>query len=323
MKIDVATFGSATRDIFIRADSEILEDESFLTGKGVCFPLGSKVNVQDIFFTTGGGGTNSAVTFSKQGFKTAYLGKTGDDSAGNDILKVLKEKGVSVEGIKKTKDHKTNFSVVLDVKNKDRTILVYRGAAEEISFQDLPKKIKAKWFYLAPFTGKSLDAFYQIIKTAKDKDIKTAVNPSESQLKDKRFKDYLKMIDVLIVNQEEAAIFTGIDYDKEEQIFEKIDLIFDGIFVMTKGPQGLTVSDNENIFRVFSTPKKKVVDRTGAGDSFGSGFVSGLISGKSIEEAIGLGIGNATGCLGEKGAKNGLLEKGDSYEKMDVKITKK
>jgi len=64
------------------------------------------------------------------------------------------------------------------------------------------------------------------------------------------------------------------------------------------------------------------VDRTGAGDAFGSGFVSALIKGASLDEALQLGSANATGVLGEWGANEGLLEAGDDvykYGKLDIK----
>lgn len=323
MKIDVVTFGSATRDIFLRADSQIFKSDDFSTGEGVCFPLGSKVNVNDLFFTTGGGGTNTAVTFTRQGFKTAYIGRIGKDSAGDEILKVLKNKGVITEFVKKSGKNRTNFSVVLSVEDKDRTILVYRGASGEVKMEDIPEKMEADWFYISPFSKEAVDAFYEIVEKGKKMNVNLAVNPSKSQLEDEQFIEKINEIDILIVNKEEAAILTDIDYRKEEEIFQKIDQLFRGIFVMTKGPQGLTVSDDEKIYKVNSTPEEKVIDRTGAGDSFGSGFVSALIQKKSIEEAIQLGVSNATGCLTAKGAKNGLLAKGEKYQEVPIKITKK
>lgn len=321
-KIDVATFGSATRDAFIRSEGQVIQSDEFTTHKGLCFPLGSKVSVSDLFFTVGGGGTNTAVTFAKQGLKTAYIGKVGKDLAGRDVINVLDGFGVETEFIQTTMERRTNFSVVLDAEKEDRTILVYRGASNTLKPQEIPTSLKADWFYLAPFPKSSEDTFHKIIDLAKRKASKVAINPSKGQLKSKKFIDRINDFDVLLVNQEEASILTGIDYEKEGQIFEKIDSLFRGIFVMTKGPDGLTVSDDENIYKVDTTPKKEVADRTGAGDSFGSGFVSGLVKGFSIEEAIQLGVANATNCLTEKGAKNGLLKERDSYEKVEVKIEK-
>ena len=48
--------------------------------------LGSKIDVEDIIFTSGGGGTNTAATFAKQGFKTAFCGAIGVDISGLEIV---------------------------------------------------------------------------------------------------------------------------------------------------------------------------------------------------------------------------------------------
>ncbi len=323
IKIDVATFGSATKDVFLRSDNQVIDSDQFTTGKGLCFPLGSKVSVSDLFFTVGGGGTNVAATFSRQGLKTAYIGKVGKDLAGRDVISALEGFEIITDYVQTTMEKRTNFSVVLDVEDEDRTILVYRGASNTLKPQEVPTDIQTDWFYLAPFPKSSADTFHKIIDLAKKKDIKVAVNPSKGQLKNERFINRINDFDVLLVNKEEASTFTGIDYSKEDKIFDKIDDIFRGIFVMTKGPAGLVVADDERLYKVESTPEKKVADRTGAGDSFGAGLVSGLIKGMDLTGAIQLGVGNATNCLTERGAKHGLLKEGDYYEKVNVKITEK
>ncbi len=320
MKIDVATFGSATRDVFLRSQSRIIDSDEFTTGKGVCFPLGSKVSVSDLFFTVGGGGTNVAATFARQGLETAYVGKVGKDLAGRDVINTLDSFGIITDYVRTTMEKRTNFSVVIDSEDEDRTILVYRGASSTLKPQEIPTDLKPKWFYIAPFPKSSFQTFHKIIDRAKRDNIKVAVNPSKSQLKNEKFLSRINDFRVLLVNQEEASILTGIPYREEKNIFEKVDEIFGGIFVMTRGPNGLIVSDDERLYEVNSVPDKPIVDRTGAGDSFGSGFVTGLIRDFDLVEAIRLGVANATNCLTEKGAKNGILKKGDSYEKVQVKI---
>jgi sugar/nucleoside kinase (ribokinase family) len=84
----IITFGSATWDAFSELrdkDYKIIESENFLTGKGLCFSLGSKIIIDELNFFSGGGGTNSAATFSRQGFETAYVGKVGNDDQGKII----------------------------------------------------------------------------------------------------------------------------------------------------------------------------------------------------------------------------------------------
>ena len=88
---------------------------------------------------------------------------------------------------------------------------------------------------------------------------------------------------------------------------------------MTKGPKGVVASGGKYLYRA-GVPKSKVIDRTGAGDSFASGFITGFIKKRgNVEYAIQLGTANATSCLRKWGAKQGLLEKGEKFEKVKVK----
>ena len=319
--LDIITFGSATFDIFLKPKKfQIEKDKNFITGKGVCFNLGSKVDVEKMSFSSGGGGTNTAATFSKQGFKTAYCGIVGNDISGKEIIRELKELGINTDFISQTKKRPTNLSVIL-VSGKDRTILVYRGASEIFSKNNVPrKKIRSKWFYLAPLAGMLCNISEDIVNFAYKNKIKTAFNPGNSQLSlpPKTIKRILKKIDILILNQEEASFLTKISYQKEKEIFKKIDELCPGIAIMTKGRDGVVVSDGKYLYKA-KAPNVKVVDGTGAGDAFGSGFVTGFIkSGGNIKSAIQLGTANGISCIKSIGAKAGLLAAKNKFLKVKV-----
>ena len=320
---DVITFGSATWDIFLDLEKpHFIKSKKFITNKGICFNLGSKRDVSDIGFASGGGGTNTAVSFKKQGLKVAYCGAVGDDISGNEVINRLEKSGVDCSLVFKNKLKPTNHSVILDSgSNKDRTILAYRGASEVLDRKDIPwSKLKARWFYLAPLSGKLANITKDIVDFAKINGIKVAFNPSNSQLILKDLRKIVDKVDVLLINQEEASVLTEIPFKKEIKIFKTIDKMCPGITIMTKGSDGVVVSDGNYLYRA-KPGKIKIVDRTGAGDSFGSGFVSGLIRFENnIEEAIQLGIANANSCLQKQGAKNGLLGKEAKFKK--AKVTK-
>ncbi|MFH1656770.1 MAG: carbohydrate kinase family protein [Candidatus Nealsonbacteria bacterium] len=319
---DIITFGSATWDIFMKTDKfQVVKNKSFITGKGLCLSLGSKINIDQIAFSSGGGGTNSAVTFANQGFKTAYSGMVGNDIGGDKIIDELKGNNVDTKFIVKTSIKSTNHSVVLSDKGK-RTILVYRGASELLSKRDIQwNKLKTKWFYLAPLSGMLAGFSKDIVDFAHKNKIKVAFNPGTTQLSlsSKILKEILEKVDILILNQEEASLLTGIPFEKEKEIFKKIDQICPGIAIMTKGNNGVVVSDGKNIYKAKPL-KIKVVDETGAGDSFSAGFVTGFInSGGDIESAIQFGIANANACLSGLGSKSNLLKKGDKFAKISIK----
>ena len=321
---DIITFGSAAQDIHVKSRAfKILKNEKdFATGEGICLALGSKIDVEDIIYTTGGGGTNVAATFVKQGLKTAFCGAVGVDVAALEIIRELKHFGIDTKFIVKKKDKHTNHSVIISSEGTDRTILVYRGASDMLTKDDiLWKKLKAKWIYLAPLGGLLCDTFGEIVDFAHENGIKIAVNPSKQQLSlpEEQLNNILGKVDMLFVNQEEASTLTKIPFEQENEIFKKIDGICHGIAIMTKGGEGVTVSDGKYLYSAMPNPNRKVVDTTGAGDSFASGFLAEYIKHDGdIEKAIQFGLANSEGNLSQVGAKTGLLSKDAEFARVPV-----
>ena len=323
---DVVTFGSATRDIFVRSkEFKIIKSLEFTTGKALAVEAGGKIYIEELVFATGGGGTNSAATFALQQLKTAYVGLVGNDPGGLEIFRELNDLGVDCNFIKITERAKTPYSIILSVPEKERSILVYEGASHLLSLADIPfGQIKqSKWFYLSGLSGESSKVFEPIINFAAANKIKLAVNPGHDQLTNNLdiLKKLLNKIDILLVNQEEASLITGVDFKNETELFKKFDELVPGIAVMSKGKEGVAVSDGQQVY-LAGIPQSGYVDRTGSGDAFGSGFVSVIIHGGSIAEAIQFGTANATGTIQRLGAKSGLLKKGDfgPWEKVRVEI---
>jgi len=102
---------------------------------------------------------------------------------------------------------------------------------------------------------------------------------------------------------------------KEKLIFKKLDQWIKGIVVMTKGRNGVSVSNGKYLFQMPAFDRKisqHPKDLTGAGDAFTAGFVSVFIrrknsEEKTIEEAIQTGSINASSVIKYIGAKQGIL----------------
>lgn len=328
---DIITFGSAAQDINVKSKSFriIKNGDDFATGEGICLPLGSKIDVEDIVFSSGGGGTNTAATFAKQGFKTAFCGAIGVDIAGLEIVRELKHLHIDTRFVVKKKEKHTNQSVIISgaattaVAGGDRTILVYRGASDILDKKDIQwKKIKkTKWFYLAPLAGSLCNIFEDIVSFAKENNIKVAVNPSKQQLSlpPDQLKKVFQKVDILFLNQEEASFLTKIPFSDEHDIFKKIDEICPGIAVMTKGGSGVVASDGKYLYSALPDPNRKIIDTTGAGDSFAAGFLSDYMRyNGDIEKAMQMGIANSEANLSEVGAKTGLLDKNSNFNRVKV-----
>ena len=321
---DIITFGSATRDIMVRPKNvtSLKYEKKGPSGQSICFPLGSKIDIEEMQLNTGGGGTNTAATFSKQGFKTAFYGMVGKDVSGQELINELKSLKIYSKFVAMTDKKPTNHSIVILGNAQDRTILSYRGAAELLSGKEIFwNKLKTKWIYLAPLTGLLCDTFEDIVNFAHKNNIKIVVNPGIAQLSlpKEKLENIFKKIDVVFLNQEEASFLTKVPLENEKEIFKKMDEICPGVVVMTKGADGVVVSDGKYLYSAKPSENRKIIDTTGAGDSFASGFISDFIRcNGNIEKAIQLGMANSEGCLSEVGAKNGLLKKGQAFEGVEV-----
>lgn len=334
---DVITIGTATRDVFLTSpffktlnDPEHLKKIGFPTGRATCFSFGGKIEVNEPVFTTGGGATNAATTFSRQGYKTATILKLGNDLSSREIANELHNEGVEVISFSRHKTKGAGYSTILLASSGERTILTYRGAGDDLGEDEkIPfEKIKSQWAYIVP-GAIDYDVINNFVNHFSKNKTLIAMNPSKYYLKlgTKILKPILDKINVIIVNREEASYLTGVDYSDEKGIFKKFDELVKGIAVMTEGKKGSLVSDGKNIYKAGIFPEQKTVDRTGAGDAFGSGFVAGLarqlttnnlqlttLKPEHIEYAIRLGSANATSVVEHIGAKKGILTKND-FEK--------
>src|SRR3989344_5548358 len=95
---DVITVGSSTVDVF--AKTEFMEEIKIMNKKEVtnllAYPIGSKILVNELIFSTGGGGTNTAVSLARLGNKVAWLGVLGNDENANFIVNDLSKEKVDI-----------------------------------------------------------------------------------------------------------------------------------------------------------------------------------------------------------------------------------
>ncbi|MFZ5954877.1 MAG: carbohydrate kinase family protein [Nanoarchaeota archaeon] len=291
---DVITFGSAVIDIFV--DTDVSEKKNFIS-----YPVGSKILIKDLKFDIGGGGTNTAVAFARLGLKTGYIGKLGRDENAYEVLRLLKKEHIKFLG---TQEGITGHSIILDSKGGERTILTYKGANDNLELKDINlKKVKTKWLYYSSLLEKSFEAQKRLAEILTKKNVKLAFNPSEYLIKEKNLSSLLKITEILILNKDEAKLLT-----KENDLFLGLQRLGPKIIVITDKDKLIESYDSYSNKKYFLKPHKiKVVERTGAGDAFASGFVAGQIVGKTIPESLGLGLKESESVIRYFGAKNNLL----------------
>lgn len=319
---DVVAIGSATRDAFFEGDFPLVKWPKTESGKAYLLPFGEKLEVKKVSFTIGGNAANASVTFARQEFKTACVAETGNDVSGEEIRRRLKKEKIETKFIACDPQIPTSYSVLL-LEKGERTILNYRGAGGGLRVQDVNlKNLSARWWYLS-LAGKSDAMLKPLLEFADEKGIAVAFNPTGYHIKHKRSEilSSLGRLSFLVLNEEEAALLTGTSFKNERAVFKKLNGLTSGILAVTDGKNGVTVSDGNLIYKAGIFKEKKLADRTGAGDAFGSGFVAGLlqrgltkkniVSAKpdDIFYAIRLASANATSVVEKIGATEGTLTK--------------
>jgi len=285
------------------------------------------MKIKDTYFAMGGCGTNAAVTFARQELKVAYLGLIGKDLFGKTVRDELSAQGVSPDLLIETDNYPTAFSVILSIPEIGRSILKKLGACHQMTDQDIPfGKIDAKWIYAGSLSGQAYKVLDKLVDFAVENKIKILASPvGQSQLGEglERTRNLLDKINILIVNQEEAARLTQVDFEHQDEMLKKLEEWVNGIVVITKGPKGVIVSDKKYRYSA-GIPESDLVDRTGSGDAFTSAFLAGYMEKEDIVHAIQLATANATSVLQKMGAANGLLKKGQwgPWQKVEVKKEK-
>jgi len=321
---DVITVGSAMIDIFAKT-----EFSKTLKSKGkdfMAYPVGSKILIDELIFTTGGGGTNTAVSLARLGHKVAFLGKIGSKDDSQRIIDELRKEKVDTSLIVQSSKNITGHSIILDSIKHDRTILTFRGSNSSLKFNEINiKKLKTKWFYFSSMMKESFKTLEKLSVYAKKKDIKIVLNLSPYLVRKgpKVLRKLLNNTNILILNKEEASILAG--KNKVNILLQKLHKLGPEIVAVSDGKHGVYVFDGSYVY--YGKPNKiKVIETTGAGDAFASSFLSGIIRKNDIEFAMRLGMTNAESVIQYHGAKNKLLKYNEALKimnKRSIKVTKR
>ena len=318
VNVKILTFGAATQDIFLTGKALHARRDVRSRDYVEQFPLGAKIELEDVYFDTGGGATNAAVTFARQGLEVGYIGKIGHDPAGGEVIRALRREGVATDRVVYDSRLGTGVGIMMVAPNGERTVLVYRGPSHNFKAKDVAiRTLEADWFYISSLAG-NLDLLGKLLKHANNHGIQVALDPGQGELTQaKKLRPLLPLVTVLKANAEELAMLFGGD-DLRDTVVRAADTC--PYVVGTNGAAGSYAAAAGKLYQAGQYQKVKVVDRTGAGDAFGSGFVSALAKGLPMEDALTLGSANASAVVAQMGAKTGIL-KTQRVKRMKLKVT--
>ena len=299
-KYSVAAIGNAMLDLVCEVPDQFLSQEGISKG---AMNLVSRERsnyilklVRPIKETAGGSAANTISTLAKLGLKTGYIGKIADDPKGKVFKKDLLDNSIfyNTKFLDESYTEATGKCIVLITPDKERTMNTYLGATEFLTAIDIDEELiaQSEWLYLEGyrFDGqKSKEAFYKAIEIARKNKTKIAITLSDSFCVDRHRSDFKYLLsesaDMVFCNEDELKSLYEIQDIQKAQEF-----IADSISCLacTCAERGAYLFHGKSV-RKIATTKVSVVDTTGAGDSFASGFLYGLSKNFTFDKCATIG----------------------------------
>ncbi len=302
---DIITIGDTTTDIFLALDEKSSLCSVDKKKMELKFNYTGKIPVKGLHRVIGGGNaSNHAFGAARMGLRAAIYTIIGDDDAGEAVKNKLKKEKISTKYVETDKSNGTNLSVVIDYAG-DRTIMSYH--AERV--YKLPNFSRTKWIYFSSIRGNHESFNEQISVYVKSKKIKLGFNPGSLQMElgADKLKPIFSAAEVVFVNKQEAKRLTK-ETDNVKILLKEMKKIGPAIVVITDGKNGSYCYDGKKMYYI-GVMNLLIVENTGAGDAYASGFVAALINNYPIQEAMRWGVANAACVMSTAGSQSGLAGK--------------
>jgi len=313
---DAITIGSAKIDVFLSVREA---NDCFRLNKEtneLCVRSGQKIEVDRCSFLLGGNAANVGVGLSRLGLKSAIYAEIGDDELSQKILKALKKENVNTQFLIQTKGEKASFSIIINFKGERTIFSEHVDRLHNFNFDD----ISTRSLYLTSLGHEWKKPYKKVFSFVKKTKCLLAFNPGTLQIEAgyKAIADVLSITDVLFLNKEEAIAISNIKYqisnidDKNksmEQLLNSLQKMGSKIVVITDGENGSYAIDEKGEIFTQDAIETKVIEKTGAGDAYSTGFLSAILHELSIKEALRRGALNSVSVIAQVGAQAGLLDK--------------
>lgn len=257
----------------------------------------------------GGDAFNVASNLTALGVETALYSGVGKDVFGDFALDYAKKLGVSTQWIQKA-DGPTSVTAVLIHQDGERNFVVQEGASHQIREDQISDELLMAYdlIYIGSACGiPGLDGngLTRLLERAKALGRMTAMditgNPTRENMA--QVLPAMAQLDYFLPSSYEAMALSG------EKTPEGAAAYFHRqgvpIVAIKLGKQGALLSDGKRQER-FATYEGTVVDTTGAGDAFVSGFLAGVSREKNLSDCVKIGNGAGTLCVGKMGASGAL-----------------
>jgi sugar/nucleoside kinase (ribokinase family) len=311
--LDVVGIGNAMVDVLARTDDGFLAKQGLVKGttalidaaraESLYAQMGSGIEM------SGGSVANTIAGVASLGGKGAYIGKVRDDQLGAVFAHDLRSIGVRYDTPPSIEGPATARCLILVTPDAQRTMNTYLGACVDLRARDIDRDLiqQAQVVYLEGYLfdpPQAKDAFRQAAEIAHQAGRKVSLSLSDPFCVERHRADFRALvhhhIDVLFANEIEiCSLYETKDFDAAMRAVRgECD-----IAVLTRSARGSIIVTPKDAVTVAAAPVREVVDTTGAGDLYASGFLYGLTHGRDMAACGKLGSLCAAEVIGHFGAR--------------------
>jgi len=284
--------GNAIVDVLCKVSDEFLEKNSLtkstmkLVDEIEFKNLISLVKIEETI--SGGSIANSIVGLSQLGNNVGFIGKISDDDLGEEYEKGLIKENVKYLYSKKKEALPTGTCLILITPDSERTMCTFLGTAGKIDENDIDTEIvkNTEIIFLEGYLwdkGGPKRAFDKAISSSK----KIAMSLSDLFCVERHKKEFLDLVknklDIVFANEQEILSLTNSKSLNEvinfaKQVRKKI--------VITRGEKGAISIKDDKVIECPAKTNLNIIDLTGAGDLFASGYLHGYVNNFSEKDCL-------------------------------------
>lgn len=303
MNKKIIGIGHAIIDVLCKIDDDFLKDHNLVKGSMTLIDLAmvkklSNLHVEKI--SSGGSVANTIATLGNLGVDCKFFGIVGDDEFGEKFITEIEKTNCQFIG-KKVSNQTSAICFILITADGERTMCTYLGCASQIDENFINEKdfLSTDLLYLEGYlwdSNNTSNALKKAIKIAKKNNSKIAFTLSDSFCVERHKLDFINLIendlDILFANENEFLELSSqskFSVLEAKNFIEKISIKNEEFLsIITRSQNGCCIINKQSeILEIPVNKVEKIVDTSGAGDNFASGWFFGYCQNLSaIESAL-------------------------------------
>lgn len=231
---------------------------------------GETIHTKEVFSSGGGKGANQAVAAKRSGSKTHFIGGIGNDEAGQVMFDLLNQEEIDTSGVIELENQATGQAYIMIDNQGENSIMIHSGANNAFTTDHVKRYepiIRESDFLIGQLES-AVDSTIEAFEIARKAEVVTILNPAPAF--EALPAALLKATDIIVPNETETEILTGIkitDEDSMKQAAQRLHDLGIAVVIITVGSKGAFYHTEKNSGMVPAF-KVNAVDTTAAGDTF-------------------------------------------------------